>query len=77
MDYDYVPISQRQPLKSPNGARVALILTFILETWNLTRDTKKGLLCRWPGDPDRGADWSMVDEIADCYLANHQSHIPR
>jgi allantoinase len=41
MDYDYVPISQRQPLKWPNGARVALILTFNLETWDLTKDTDK------------------------------------
>ena len=39
MDYDYVPISQRQPLRWPNGARVALILTFNLETWDLVKDT--------------------------------------
>lgn len=41
MEYDYVPISQRQPLHWPNGARVALILTFNLETWDLTKDTDK------------------------------------
>ena len=39
MDYDYVPISQRAPLKWPNGARVALIITFNLETWDLTKPT--------------------------------------
>ncbi|MHB8284838.1 MAG: polysaccharide deacetylase family protein [Caulobacteraceae bacterium] len=41
MDYNYVPISQRQPLKWPNGARVALVLTFNLETWDLTKPTSK------------------------------------
>ena len=32
---------QRKPLEWPNGARVALILTFNLETWDLTKDTDK------------------------------------
>jgi allantoinase len=41
MEYDYVPMPQRLPLKWPNGARVALILTFNLETWDLTKDTDK------------------------------------
>jgi allantoinase len=41
MEYDFVPLPQRQPLKWPNGARVALILTFNLETWDLTKDTDK------------------------------------
>lgn len=41
MEYDYVPLPQRQPLKWPNGATVALILTFNLETWDLTKDTDK------------------------------------
>lgn len=41
MDYDYVPISQRQPLRWPGGARVALIITFNLETWDLTKPTDK------------------------------------
>ena len=39
MRYDYVPISNRGPLVFPDGARVALILTFNLETWDLTKDT--------------------------------------
>ena len=41
MDYDYIPLPQRRPLVWPNGARVALILTFNLETWDLTKDTTK------------------------------------
>ncbi|MEM1261302.1 MAG: polysaccharide deacetylase [Pseudomonadota bacterium] len=41
MRYDYVPITDRGPLKFPNGAQVALILTFNLETWDLTKDTTK------------------------------------
>lgn len=41
MEYDYVPLPKRNPLKWPNGARVALILTFNLETWDLTKDTDK------------------------------------
>ena len=41
MEYPYIPISQRRPLVWPNGARVALILTFNLETWDLTKDTDK------------------------------------
>lgn len=41
MEYDYIPLPQRKPLVWPNGARVALILTFNLETWDLTKDTDK------------------------------------
>lgn len=41
MDYPYIPISDRQPLRWPGGARVALILTFNLETWDLTKDTDR------------------------------------
>ena len=40
MHYDYVPLSQRKPLLWPGGARLALILTFNLEYWDLTRDTE-------------------------------------
>ena len=39
MHYDYVPLSQRKPLRWPNGSRLALILTFNLEYWDLTKDT--------------------------------------
>ncbi|MES1978073.1 MAG: polysaccharide deacetylase [Pseudomonadota bacterium] len=41
MDYNYIPISQRQPLRFPGGAQLALILTFNLETWDLTKPTTK------------------------------------
>ena len=41
MEYPYVPLPARNPLQWPNGARVALILTFNLETWDLTKDTDK------------------------------------
>lgn len=41
MEYDFVPLTQRLPLKWPNDKRVALILTFNLETWDLTKDTDK------------------------------------
>lgn len=41
MEYDYSALPDRKPLKWPNGARVALILTFNLETWDLTKDTDK------------------------------------
>lgn len=39
--YDYVPLPQRQPLRWPGGARVALMFTFNLETWDLVKDTDK------------------------------------
>ena len=48
MDYDYFPMPQRQPLKWPNGARVALILTFNLETWDLTKDTDRAYYAGGP-----------------------------
>jgi allantoinase len=41
VEYDYVPLPQRRPLRWPNGARVALILTFNLETWDLIKPTSK------------------------------------
>ena len=41
MEYDYIPLPARQQLVWPNGARVALILTFNLETWDLTKDTDR------------------------------------
>jgi len=39
MEYPYVPLPKRNPLRWPNGARVALIITFNLETWDLVKDT--------------------------------------
>lgn len=41
MEYDYVPLPARQPLRWPHGARVALILTINLETWDLVKDTDR------------------------------------
>ncbi len=41
MEYDYVPMPQRNPLRWPGGARIAVILTFNLETWDLTKPTDK------------------------------------
>lgn len=41
MQYDYVPMPERGKLTWPDGKRVALILTFNLETWDLTKDTDK------------------------------------
>jgi hypothetical protein len=41
MEYDYIPLPARKPLKWPGGARVALILTFNLETWDLIKPTSK------------------------------------
>ncbi|PPR79782.1 MAG: hypothetical protein CFH01_00184 [Alphaproteobacteria bacterium MarineAlpha2_Bin1] len=40
MKYDYIPIIERKPLKWPNNARVALILTINLEHWDMIKDTK-------------------------------------
>ena len=39
MQYDYVPLPERQPLKWPGGERLALILTINLEYWDLLKDT--------------------------------------
>lgn len=41
MHYDYVPISQRLPLRWPARKRVALIITLNLETWDLVKDTDR------------------------------------
>ena len=39
MEYAYTPISQRPRLAWPDGKRVALLITFNLETWDLVKDT--------------------------------------
>lgn len=41
MEYDYVPLPRRRKLEWPNGARIAVVLTFNLETWDLTKPTSK------------------------------------
>lgn len=48
MDYPYSPIPQRGELRFPGGARVALILTFNLETWDLTKDTDRAYYAGGP-----------------------------
>ncbi len=41
MHYDFVPLPERRPLKWPNGARVALIVTINFEYWDLVKDTDR------------------------------------
>ena len=41
MAYDFVPIAHRKPLKWPNGARLALIVTLNMEYWDLVKDTEE------------------------------------
>lgn len=48
MDYPYVPLPERAPLRWPGGARVALLLTFNLETWDLTKDTDRAYYAGGP-----------------------------
>ena len=39
--YDWAPISKRQPLRWPNGKRLALIITINCEYWDLLKDSSK------------------------------------
>ena len=39
MEYEYSGITERPRLEWPDGKRVALLITFNLETWDLTKDT--------------------------------------
>lgn len=39
LHYDYVPIHKRNPIHFPDGKRVALIITFNLETWDMVKDS--------------------------------------
>src|SRR5579871_463772 len=48
MRYPFVPISQRQPLRWPNGKRLAVMITINLEYWDVTKDTTKLF---YPGGP--------------------------
>jgi allantoinase len=38
MQYDYVPLPHRGPLRWPDGKRLALVVTLNLETWDLVKD---------------------------------------
>ena len=48
MNYDYVALPDRKPLRWPNGARVALIFTINAEYWELSRPGPEPL---YPGGP--------------------------
>src|SRR6516162_6212603 len=48
MKYKFVPISQRKPLRWPNGKRLAVMITTNLEYWDVTKDTPKPF---YPGGP--------------------------
>lgn len=41
LEYDYVPLPKRNPIQWPGGEGLAIIFTFNLETWDLTKDTDK------------------------------------
>ena len=41
MEYDYIPLPQRPPLRWPDGHRVALLITLNLETWDLIKETQQ------------------------------------
>jgi allantoinase len=41
VEYDYSPLSQRKPLRWPDGKRVALLMTINLETWDLVKDSSR------------------------------------
>ena len=62
MRYDYVPLPDRKPLRWPNGARVALILTINLEHWDMVKDSDEPYYAGGPPilpDPMPGnvVDW--------------------
>lgn len=48
MHYDFVPMPDRKPLKWPNGARIAVMLTLNMEYWDLVKDTDEPY---YPGGP--------------------------
>lgn len=48
MEYDFVPLPQRKPLRWPNGARLAVILTTNFEYWDPVKETERVI---YPGGP--------------------------
>ncbi len=48
MHYDYVPISKRNPLRWPNGQRLAIFLTINFEYWDPVQESDKPY---YPGGP--------------------------
>ena len=62
MQYDYVPLPHRKPLTWPDGKRLALIVTFNLEYWDLLKETEESYYAGGPAilpDPLPGnvPDW--------------------
>ncbi|MSQ70295.1 MAG: polysaccharide deacetylase [Betaproteobacteria bacterium] len=65
--YDFVPIVDRQPLRFPNGARIAVLLTLNIEYWEAERSGQKEPLFTGgpmtiphplPGDVWDSANWT-------------------
>lgn len=48
MEYDFVPLPARPPLRWPDGKRLALMLTINFEHWDRTKDTDRPY---YPGGP--------------------------
>lgn len=48
MEYDFVPMPFRKPLKWPNGKKIAIILTTNLEYWDVVKDSEARF---YPGGP--------------------------
>ena len=48
MHYPFVPMPMRKPLKWPNGARIAMMITTNLEYWDEVRESEKPF---YPGGP--------------------------
>lgn len=48
MTYDFVPMPKRKPLRWPNGARLAIIMTANLEYWDKSKETDAPA---YPGGP--------------------------
>ena len=62
MQYDFVPLPERKPLKWPNGARIAIIFTLNFEFWDIVKDTSEPYYAGGPPalpDPVPGnvVDW--------------------
>ena len=62
MQYDFVPLPERKPLKWPNGARIALIFTLNFEFWDIVKETSEPYYAGGPPalpDPIPGnvVDW--------------------
>ena len=48
MDYDFVALPDRKPLKWPGNQHIALIITINLEYWEQTRDQTEPLYAGGP-----------------------------